>query len=362
MGRYQSNGQAGATSREHTAHRESGWALDLELRQLRAFVTLVDHESMTAAAREMGVAQSTVSEAVTALERALGTLIVTRRRGVHGVALTPAGEALLPYARSVLASLEDAHLAVAAIDRGVRAGIEVIANESISTYLLPRALGELRKQWPNTRFAVTVGMCPSITVGLSTGQYDVGLMLQTRQCAPAHAPNTLGSLESGVAPHGGLALAEVPLVVFAPAGHPLIARAGGARVQRDQLAPYTLFVSDARGYFFDMIRNFFRSDGVPSPRLEPTGTVEGVKQSVVADPLGLGVLPVYALAEEFRTGQLRMLPMRPELPRMWLEAMMYRTRPPTHPAIVALLDVLRSTLARSPEFRWGRPVGRFVHD
>jgi DNA-binding transcriptional LysR family regulator len=329
---------------DRTAHREGGWALDLEFRQLRAFVTLVDHGSMTAAAREMGVAQSTVSEVVAALERALGTRLVSRRRGVHGITLTPAGSALLPSARSVLASLEDAHVAVAAVDREVRASVEVIANESISTYLLPRALGELRKQWPNTRFAVTVGMCPSITRGLSAGRYDVGLMLQTSHCAPVHAP---GADASADAPAGGLVLTEVPLLVFAAAGHPLNSRAHDARVRRDQLASYTLYVSDARGYFFDMIRDFFRGDGVPGPRLEPTGSVEGVKQSMVTDPLGLGVLPAYALAEELRTGRLRAIPMQPDLPPVRLEAMLYRTRSPTHPAVTALLETLRSTLGQA---------------
>jgi DNA-binding transcriptional LysR family regulator len=99
-------------------------------------------------------------------------------RGGHGIALTAAGETLLPYARKVLESLEDAHVAVAAVDHDVRTRVEVIANESVSTYLLPAALSEVRKQWPKLRFAVTVGMCPSITEGLSTARYDVGLMLQ----------------------------------------------------------------------------------------------------------------------------------------------------------------------------------------
>src|SRR5215208_5870 len=220
------------------AHRESGWALDLELRQLRAFVMLVEQGSMTAVARALGVAQSTVSEAVAALERALGTRAVARRRGVHGVALTPAGEALLPYARSVLAALEDAHVAVAAVARDVRASVEVVANESVSTYLLPRALAELRERWPNTQFAVTVGMCPSITKGLASGRFDVGLMLQTRECAPAALAGASGP---AAAPSGGLLLTEVPLVAFSGARHPLLSRAAAAQVPLDRLAPYTVF-------------------------------------------------------------------------------------------------------------------------
>jgi molybdate transport repressor ModE-like protein len=303
---------------------------------------LIDHGSMTAAARALGVSQSTVSEVVAALERALGTRIVTRRRGGHDITLTPAGKALAPYARSVLASLDEAHVAVAAVDSEARASVEVIANESISTYLLPRALAELRKLWPKTRFAVTVGMCPSITEGVSTGRYDVGLMLQTKHCLRA---NGSGGGEPNVASVGGLLLTEVPLVVFSAAGHPLSPHASDLRVLRDQLAPYTLFTSDARGHFFELVRDFFRTDGFPGPRLEPTGSVEAVKNSVTADPFGLGVLPMYALREELESGRFRIVPVQPSPPSVRLEVMQYRTQPPVHPAVAGLLEVLRSTVS-----------------
>ena len=317
--------------------------LALELRHLRAFITLVDEGSMTSAARVLRVAQSTISEGLAALERALGTRVVTRHRGGHSVALTPAGTALLPYARAVLASLEDAQVAVAAVARDVRTSIEIIANESISTYLLPRALGALRERWPNTRFAVTVGMCPSITGGLATGRYDVGLMLQTAKCEPWSPADERG-------PTGRVSLAEVPLVVFSRPEHPLVPNAD-AEVRRDRLGPYTVFVSDAKGYFYDLLRDFFRADGTLDPRLEPTGSVEAVKRSVSANPMALGVLPAYALEEEVQTEQFRAIALRPSLPAVRLEGRMYRTRPPAHPAVVELIEVLCSTLGERAERR-----------
>ena len=310
-----------------TDRRENDWAMHVEFRQLRTLVMLVDLGSMTAVARALGVAQSTVSEILAALERALGTRLVTRKRGGHGISLTAAGEALLPHARRILASLEDAQLGVASVDRDVRGSLEVIASESVSTYLLPRALRELRKRWPNTQFAVTVGTCARVTEGLASGRYDVGLILQT------HCANT-GA--------GSLFLTQVPLVVFAAAKHPLASPAGTTSVQRHRLAAFTLFVSDASGDFFDLLDRFFRVDGMPSPRLEPTGSVEAVKHSVATNPHGLGVLPLYALGEELRGGQFQTLSIEPEVPQVRLEAAMSPTRPSVHPAMTALLDVLRA--------------------
>ena len=69
-----------------------------------------------------------------------------------------------------------------------------------------------------------------------------------------------------------------------------------------------------------------------------------MKHSVITDPLGLGVLPLYALGAELRGGQLRAVPLRPEMPRMRLVAMRYHTEPPAHPAVTALIDVLRASV------------------
>ena len=48
---------------------------ELELRQLRVFVAVVELGGHTRAARSLGVSQSTVSETLSSLERALGTAL-----------------------------------------------------------------------------------------------------------------------------------------------------------------------------------------------------------------------------------------------------------------------------------------------
>jgi DNA-binding transcriptional LysR family regulator len=333
------------TKKSAQGGRQSGWALGLELRQLRAFVHLVDTGNLSAAARALGVAQSTMSEGIAALERAIGTRIVIRKRGERGITLTPAGEALLPHARSVLALLEDAHVAVAAVDREIRTLIEVIANESVSTYLLPVALAEARKEWPNIRFAVTVGMCPRIKDGLSAGRYDVGLLLQSPTC-----PSTNNAPEDDRSDDArAVVLAEIPLTLFAAAGHPLASRKNVAPLTRAELAPYPIFLTDARGHFFDLIQGVFTSGGVPNPRLESTGSVEAVKSSVLTEHLGLGVLPIYAIAQELRAGRLSIIRVQPDVPCMRLEAMSYRSRPPMHPAVAAFLEAVQRSASRATE-------------
>jgi DNA-binding transcriptional LysR family regulator len=322
-------------ARRRTRMREAGRTLEPDVRQLRAFVMLVDQGSMTAAAQRLGVAQSTVSEALAALERALGTRAITRSRGAHGIELTPAGRMLLPYARKILGDLEDARVAVATVASDVRGHVALIANESISTYLLPPALATLRPKWPNLRFAVTVGACQRIRDGLMSGQFDIGVMLQ------AACPDDAAA--SAQATNSALRLAEVPLVLFSGVKHPLAPHRAEPEIPRQRLASYPIFVSDASGRLYNVLHDYLRAEDAVEPRIEPTGSVEAVKRNVLTHPLGLGVLPEYALAEELRTGLMRALAVQPRLPSMRLEARLSRPQPPIHPALTELLAALTAS-------------------
>jgi DNA-binding transcriptional LysR family regulator len=96
--------------------------------------------------------------------------------------------------------------------------------------------------------------------------------------------------------------------------------------------------------------------------LEPAGSIEAVKRSVMASPLALGVLPEYALVDELRAGLAQEVRVRPALPRVRLEARLAGSRP-LHPAAAELVEELRATLGRSvprrsPDSRSRRPKSR----
>lgn len=319
---------------------EGRWSSNLEFRHLRAFVALVDQGSLTRAARAMGIAQSTVSEALASLERSLGTPAVGRRRGGHGITLTPAGQALLPFARRILATLTEAHTAIAEATHDALASVEIVANESVTSYLLPSALRVLRTRWPKTRFAVSVATCPAVRGGVEAARFDVGLWLQE----PTRAGDTAAS-----PPSHSVVVADVPLTIFAQPTHPLFASNTTARsrlplppIGRDKVLPFPIYLSDAAGDFRDVIEAYFAADGVGSPRIEATGSIEGVKHNVAADRNAVGVLPTYAIAAEVRAGTIRAIELRPGLPHFRLDAMTVVGRP-VHPAIEELLaELVRS--------------------
>src|SRR6266850_1558215 len=118
----------------------------MELHQLRYFVAVAEERHFTKAARGLRVAQPSVSRAIRVLEEELGTPLFHRMRG--NVALTPAGEALLPWARRVLTDVDGAAEEVREL-AGLRRGrLAVGATPSLTTTLLPPGLARFHLSYP----------------------------------------------------------------------------------------------------------------------------------------------------------------------------------------------------------------------
>ena len=310
-------------------------ASHMELNQLRAFVALVDNGSVTAAGQALGLAQSTVSEAIVALERELGTVLTAHKRGARTVSLTSAGRALLPRARGVLSAVEKTYLAVAQASVTARGAVNIITNESVSTYLLSQVLTTKRRRWRNTQLAVSVAACPEVRAGIRSGAFDLGLLL-----SPANRKSTINATSTNSKKSEGAHIVAplVPLVIFATALHPLVKSVGSALARRCDLDSFPVFVSDAAGEYRALLERFFGEDDLLGPRLESTGSIEGVKAAVWADPRALGILPSYAVTDEIQTGRAVPLDLRPTLPPMQIVALSGSRA--LHPSTPELLDEL----------------------
>ncbi|MFC4947630.1 LysR family transcriptional regulator [Pseudonocardia sp. GCM10023141] len=93
----------------------------MEIRHLRSFVVVAQERNFTRAAAQLHVATSPLSRRIRELERTLGAELFVRAH--HRIDLTPAGEALLPAARDVLARFDALPSTVAAVPLTARIGI-----------------------------------------------------------------------------------------------------------------------------------------------------------------------------------------------------------------------------------------------
>jgi DNA-binding transcriptional LysR family regulator len=85
----------------------------VELRHLAALEAVAQERSFRGAGVRLGYAQPAISQQIAALEVAVGTRLVERRRGRGGVTLTAAGELLLTHASEIGACLRSARAELA---------------------------------------------------------------------------------------------------------------------------------------------------------------------------------------------------------------------------------------------------------
>ncbi len=290
---------------------------ELELRHLRAFVTLVEAGGHTRAARTLGVSQSTVSETLSALERTLGTELL--RKGGKGVALTPSGEALLPYARRILGLTSELVMNLANVSADVKATLVVAAVESLGTYVLPERLAALREHWPKVTLEVATRVCVEIRESVAAGKTDLGLVLE---------------VDSGV--DDDWTLAKGRLVVFAAASHPL----AGKAASDDELRRCDFFMCDAAGDYHQVLRRHFEAAELPQPRTQALGSVEAVKRGILAGGNALGLLPAHALEQELDGGIFAEVRIQPPLSGLVMRAVV-APGGPSSPLVQDLIDSLR---------------------
>ena len=151
----------------------------LNLDQLRTLVAVAEAGSLTAAAPQVFLSQSAVSEQLRKLEEQVGQTLLLRSKA--GAAPTAAGERLLAYARRMLALGEQACLDL----QGV--ALEGTLRLGVTDYFRPAELAGLlarmQSQYPGVRLQVAVHKSSAIEAGYARGEFDVGLSMRLPSAA-----------------------------------------------------------------------------------------------------------------------------------------------------------------------------------
>ena len=138
---------------------------------LRTFLAVSQTLSFTQAARRLGLRQSTVSQHVRRLEEATGRRLFTR--DTHSVELTEDGEAMLGFARRILAVHEQA----SAFFTGtrLRGRLRFGASEDFVLTRLPEILEGFRYDHPEVDLELTVELSGTLHEQLAAGKLDLVL-------------------------------------------------------------------------------------------------------------------------------------------------------------------------------------------
>jgi DNA-binding transcriptional LysR family regulator len=147
----------------------------VQIQQLVYFVAVAETGHFTRAAELAHVAQPSLSKQIKALETDLGASLFSRARG--NIALTPAGEALLPLARRILADVDTARQAVQEVTLLRRGRVRLGATPSLSTGLLPEVLTQFRHTYPGIQLVVQEDGSRNLVRELADGELDLALII-----------------------------------------------------------------------------------------------------------------------------------------------------------------------------------------
>ena len=143
--------------------------------ELSHFLLVVEHGTLTGAARRAHLSQPALTASLQRLERDVGARLFHRGPG-HGAELSAAGEALLPRARAAIAAIADGRRAIAEVV-GLRAGeVRIGAGATACTYLLPPVLARYRAAHPRVRFLLREAPPQEVLDALDRGELDLGVV------------------------------------------------------------------------------------------------------------------------------------------------------------------------------------------
>ena len=138
--------------------------------ELSAFAAVAEHRNFTKAAAHLGLAPSTLSETVRALEERLGVRLLNRT--TRSVAVTDAGQRLLAHVRPALDGLDRAAEAVSEFRDKPMGHLRLTASRFASVAVLAPLLRDFLRAFPDISFEVFVDDSHSDIVD---GRFDAGV-------------------------------------------------------------------------------------------------------------------------------------------------------------------------------------------
>jgi DNA-binding transcriptional LysR family regulator len=152
---------------------ETALSRRVDLTTLRLFIAICEEQNLTKAANREGIAASAVSKRMNDFELAFGVTLF--KRLAKGMALTPAGEALLHHARLTLLNVEKIAVELSEYSQGVRGHVRMLANLSAIVQFLPEDLSAFFTVHELLRIDLQERPSGRVISGIEEGAAEIGI-------------------------------------------------------------------------------------------------------------------------------------------------------------------------------------------
>ncbi|GFG75937.1 hydrogen peroxide-inducible genes activator [Mycobacterium botniense] len=250
---------------------------------LRAFAAVAEKQHFGSAASALGVSQSTLSQALTALETGLQMQLV--ERSTRRVFLTTEGRQLLPYAQAVVEAAARFTAAAAGVSDPLHGSIRLGLIPTVAPYVLPTVLAGLTERLPALSLRVIEDQTERLLTALREGRLDAALI-------------ALPATTSGITE---VPIYEEDFVLALPPGHPL---SGKRRVPAATLAHLPLLLLDEGHCLRDQALDVCRKAGVRPEVANTRAASLATAVQCVTGGLGVTLIPQTAVAVEAARSRL----------------------------------------------------------
>jgi DNA-binding transcriptional LysR family regulator len=292
----------------------------VQLVQVEGFLEVARRGSVSRAAEALFITQPTLTARLQGLERELGTPLFLRTP--HGMRLTDAGKAWIPFAERALRALVDGRDALEQVMSATAGHLMIAAAPAISTYVLPELLERFVAAHPRVEVSVRTGHSDNVVELVLRDDVQIGLGREIHhpdlELRPFHTED---------------------LVLVCAPDHPFTRRAS---VVMADVAGQKPIMFDRTSSYYEITQATFLSKGVSLRGLMELDSIEAVKK-MVERGLGVALLPGSAVAREVAGGTLCLVKMK-DAPPMQNTIVAFRRRDAGAPTgiVAAFLDLLEA--------------------
>ncbi|WP_318617772.1 LysR family transcriptional regulator [Sporosarcina sp. YIM B06819] len=258
----------------------------MNIRNLEAFVYIVHFDNFNKAAEALFLSQPTISARIRSLENEMNTKLFVRE-GRKSI-LTDSGKKLFPYAEKMLSYYQEATYKIKQ-DMYIPDQIRIGCANSVSSYLIPEILPELKKKFPLLRVKIISHHSEEIMNKLVNNEIDFGL-IRTMTHPKIHTKTILSN----------------PVGLFAATNHNLANKE--TTVSLEELTSEDIIFYDHNSTEWLYINRLMESMNLQLNTIIEVDNMESAKR-LVKKGMGICFLPQHAVFEEVESNQLVNIPL-----------------------------------------------------
>lgn len=261
----------------------------MELRQLRYFVAIVDHGSLSRAARVLHIVQPALSQQIQQLEQELGATLL--HRSARGMQATDAGKLFYQHAQAILKQVGDARSAIAQSTGKPSGTVALGIPQSASGALAFPLLKAVREAYPDISFQLTEELTGNLSEQLRSGRLNLAVLFDDGQLGGFHS----------------IPLVEEQMLLISRSGSQYAGRSKSVTLQQALALP--LILPSPQHGVRPLIEASLRERGLQLQQVIEITSIAILKSALLAD-MGATILPASPMLAELARGELIARPIR----------------------------------------------------